>query len=366
MTDRFDPYRQVARRLGSDAVALVPGPNFERLLGRPFSTSERPHVVVIPVSGEPAAIVPALELRSWDLVGFEGATIAWRDQDGYDAAFMELFRKLPLSSMAVEGQEMRVFVHHALKQAQPDLGIVDGEVAISGLRTIKTPAEIARLKEAIGISERALAQLVDQVRIGQTEKDVEQFLTLALFREGAEAHAFGPLVGAGDGSARPHTKARADYRIAAGDALLIDFGARKSGFVADITRTFFVGHATDEAQAVYETVLRANRTGVHAAKAGMQAGELDDIVTKVLEASAFADRIRTRTGHGIGREVHEAPYLVRGNSEILEAGMVCTIEPGLYRIGGFGVRIEDDIHITEQGCEVLTSFPRELLVIGRA
>ncbi len=365
MAARFHAYSQVARDLGVDAVALVPGPNLERVFSRPFSTSERPHLVVIPVVGEPAAIVPRLELRSWDLVGFEGLTFDWPDKDGYAAAFEELFRHMPLASMAVEGQVMRVFVHHALKKARPELRIVDGEVAISGLRAIKSPAEIALLQEAINISERALAQVVDKVRIGQTEKEVELLLTQALFAEGAEAHAFGPLVGAGDGSARPHTRARHDCRICAGDALLIDFGARKSGFVADITRTFFVGHATDEARAVYETVLRANRTGIEKARAGMPAGELDDLVTGVLEASPFADRIRTRTGHGVGREVHEAPYLVRGNAEILKAGMVCTIEPGLYRIGELGVRVEDDILITEEGCKVLTKFPKELLVIGK-
>jgi Xaa-Pro dipeptidase len=366
MTDRFGDYRRVAERLGVEAVALVPGPNFERVFTRPFSTSERPHVVVIPVTGEPAAIVPRLELRSWDLVGFVGHTIDWPDKDGYAAAFAELFRHLPLSSLAVEGQVMRVFVHHALKEARPSLRVVDGEAAISGLRAIKSAAEIALIQEAIDVSERALAKVIDQVRVGQTEKEIELLLTQALFAEGAEAHAFGPLVGAGDGSARPHTRARHDYRIAAGDALLIDFGARKSGFVADITRSFFVGHATDEARAVYETVLGANRAGIAKARAGMSGGELDDIVTGVLEASPFADRIRTRTGHGIGREVHEAPYLVRGNAERLLPGMVCTIEPGLYRIGELGVRIEDDILITDEGCKVLTSFPKELLVIGRA
>ena len=366
MGDRLDEYRGVARELGVDAVALVPGPNFERVLKRPFSTSERPHVVVVPATGAPIAVVPRLELRSWDLVGFEGTTIDWPDKDGYADAFVALFRHLSLRSMAVEGQVMRVFVHHALKEAKPDLRIVDGEAAISGLRAIKSPAETALIREAIAISERALARVIDNVRIGQTEKEVELSLTQALFAEGAEAHAFGPLVGAGDGSARPHPRARADYRIAAGDALLIDFGARKSGFVADITRTFFVGHATDEAHAVYETVLAANRTGIAQARAGMSAGELDDIVTRVLEASPFADRIRTRTGHGIGREVHEAPYLVRGNAEPLRPGMVCTIEPGLYRIGNIGIRIEDDILITEGGCEVLTHFPKELQIIGRS
>ncbi|RMF40382.1 MAG: aminopeptidase P family protein, partial [Alphaproteobacteria bacterium] len=268
-----------------------------------------------------------------------------------------------IASLVVEGQIMRVFVHHALKAAQPDLAIIDGEAAISGLRMIKSAEEIAALREAIAISERALERTLAGVRAGQSEAEIEQALVQALFAEGAEDHAFRPIVAAGDNSARPHAKARADYRLRPGDALLIDFGARRHGFCADITRTVFLGHASDEAQAVYDTVLQANLKGHAVTRAGITAHEIDDAVTAVLEASPFADRIRTKTGHGLGREVHEAPYIMRGNHQRLPAGTVFTDEPGLYRIGGFGVRIEDDILITETGCVSLTSFPRELQVL---
>ena len=363
LSDRLAEYATVAADLGVDAVALVPGPNFIRAVIHPFMSHERPFVLVVPATGMPAALVPNLELRSWDLVGFDGAVFDWRDQDGYDAAFDALLDHLQIKTLAVEGQVMRVFVHHALLRAQPDLQVMDAEREISALRMIKTPSDIEALKAAIAISERALERTLATVRLGQTEKEIEQTLIQALFAEGAEDQSFHPIVAAGDGSARPHAKARADYAVKAGDALLLDFGARKNGFAADITRTVFLGHATDEGQAVHDTVLRANLKGFEVTKAGVTAHQIDDAVTGVLEASPYADRIRTKTGHGLGRDVHEAPYIMRGNHMVLPAGTVYTNEPGLYEIDNFGVRIEDDVLITQDGCTSLTQFPKELTVL---
>ncbi|MFC6688403.1 M24 family metallopeptidase [Jhaorihella thermophila] len=364
MPPRLDEYAQVARDLGVDAVALVPGPNFTRALGHSFMSNERPFLAVIPAEGPPAAIVPNLELKSWELVGFPGTTHDWRDQDGYMGAFRALAQSHPVRRLAVEGQVMRVFVHHALKAAMPDLEIIDAEREISGLRMVKTAEEIAALEEAIAISERALARVLEDVRPGQTETQVEHALIQALFAEGADGMAFPPIVAAGDNSARPHAHARADYAIQPGDALLFDFGATRHGFCADITRTVFIGQATEEARAVYDTVLRANLKGFEVTRAGVTAHEIDDAVTGVLEASPFADRIRTKTGHGLGRDVHEAPYIMRGNHMPLPAGTVYTNEPGLYGPGAFGVRIEDDVLVTETGCRSLTTFPKDLMIVG--
>ncbi|QDY68740.1 M24 family metallopeptidase [Qingshengfaniella alkalisoli] len=357
-------YQALARQLDVDAIALVPGPNFVRLLGQDFHSHERPMLVVIPAEGDPAAIVPNLELGSFALVGFEGKVFDWRDQDGYQHAFDALAKHMTLSTLAVEGQIMRVFVHHALMKAYPDLRIDDAEKAISGLRICKTDDEVAALERAIRISEVALQQTLDRVRVGMTEKEVEQILVMALFANGADDQAFGPIVAAGDNSARPHAHARADYRLQPGDALLFDFGARKDGFAADITRTVFVKEASDEARAVYDTVLRANLKGHEITRAGVTAHDIDDAVTAVLEASPYADRIRTKTGHGLGRDVHEAPYIMRGNHEALAAGAVFTNEPGLYQLGNFGIRIEDDILVTETGCRSLTQFPKDLMIVG--
>ena len=364
MPEALHDYRLLAKRLQVDAIALVPGPNFTRALGHGFMSHERPFLLVIPAEAAPAAIVPNLELGSWEQVGFDGAVFDWRDQDGYADAFDALASYLPMQRLAVEGQVMRVFVHHALKRAMPALEIIDAEREISGLRMIKNAADIAALEAAIQLSERALARVLETVRIGQTEKEVEGALIQALFAEGADNLAFSPIVAAADNSARPHAHARSDYRIQAGDALLFDFGARKDGFCADITRTVFVGEVSDEGRAVYDIVLRANLAGLEVTRAGVTAHEIDDVVTGVLEASPFADRIRTKTGHGLGRDVHEAPYIMRGNHEVLPAGTVYTNEPGLYGPGKFGVRIEDDVLVTDDGCRTLTTFPKELMIVG--
>ncbi len=364
LPDRLSAYAALASVLGVDAVALVPGPNFTRAVRHSFGSNERPFLLVVPASGPAAALVPNLELGSWAQVGFDGAVFDWRDQDGHGAAFEALMRHLSISSLAVEGQVMRVFVHHALKAAQPDLSILDAERLISALRMIKTPEDIAAMQAAIDLSERALARTLDSVRLGQTEQQIEQLLVRLLFEEGAEDLAFSPIVAAADGSALPHAKARPDHAVKAGDALLIDFGAKKHGFCSDITRTVFLGHATDEGRAVYDTVLRANLAGLAVTRAGVTAHDIDDAVISVLEASPYADRIRTKTGHGLGRDVHEAPYIMRGNPLVLPAGTVYTNEPGLYDIGNFGVRIEDDVLITEDGYETLTHFPKELTVLS--
>jgi Xaa-Pro aminopeptidase len=363
MTHSFADYQQLAKSLAVDALALVPGPNFTRALGHGFMSHERPFVLVIPAAGDPAAIVPNLELGSWEQLGFRGAVFDWRDQDGYQAAFAALVAHRPIRRLAVEGQVMRVFVHHALKQASPSLDIIDCEKEISGLRMIKSEADVAAMQAAIDLSERALQRVLATVEVGQTEKQIESRLIQALFTEGADDLAFTPIVAAGENSARPHAHARDDYQIRSGDALLFDFGGRKHGFCADITRTVFVGEVSDEGRAVYETVLAANRAGLAVTRAGVTAHEIDDVVTGVLEASPFADRIRTKTGHGLGRDVHEAPYIMRGNPQVLPAGTVYTNEPGLYQLGKFGVRIEDDVLVTPEGCRVLTQFPKDLLIV---
>jgi Xaa-Pro dipeptidase len=185
-----------------------------------------------------------------------------------------------------------------------------------------------------------------------------------LFDEGADSLSFPPIVLAAEASALPHASARADYVLKAGDPLLVDFGARWGGMAADVTRTAFLGHATEEGRAVYDAVLRANRAGQAATRAGVTAHHIDDTVMKVLEATPYADRIACKTGHGLGRDVHEEPYIMRGNQQVLETGVVFTNEPGLYEVGNFGVRIEDVLLVTDTGCRELTSFPKELRIVG--
>jgi Xaa-Pro dipeptidase len=348
-----------------DAVALVPGANFRRIFGKDFYQNERPLVVIATAQGEAVAIVPHLELASFAKLDFQGEVFSWRDEAGYEQAFVEAGAALKgVARMGVEGQRMRVFDFLALKRAFPDATLVDAQHAISEIRLIKTQVEIDLLRRAISTSETALEATLAEVRAGMTETEIERILLAQLFAAGAEGLSFAPIVAAGSNSAQPHAKARPDYSIRKGDALLIDFGAIIQGYHADITRTFFVGDVSGEDRAFYDIVLQANAAGRAAARPGMTCGRLDDLVLMTLEASPFAGFMRHKTGHGLGLDVHEAPYIMRGVETPLALGMVFTIEPGLYQLGNVGVRIEDDVVITETGVDVLTSFPRQLRIVG--
>ena len=168
---------------------------------------------------------------------------------------------------------------------------------------------------------------------------------------------------ASDNSALPHGHSRKDYRIQGGDCLLFDFGATVNGYHSDITRTFFVKSVSDEQKNIYETVRKANQVGLDISKPGLSLHELDDTVLNTLADSDYAEFIVHKTGHGLGLDVHEDPYVMRKNHDLLEEGMVITIEPGLYKKGSLGVRIEDDVVITNDGCKSLTTFPKELTII---
>lgn len=361
----LSPLKKILDHTGLDAVALVPGANFLRIFGRDFHQMERPLVVIVPAAGKPVAIVPQLEMASFEPLGFDGTVIPWRDEDGYMPAFVKAATHLPhLTRIGVEGQRMRVFDMQALQTVLPEAKIIDAHKDISSVRLHKTADEISRLRIAIQRSEIALEKTISQVRIGQTEKQVEAILLGELFAAGCDGLSFEPIVAAGDNSAQPHAVARHDYQIKAGDALLIDFGGRYQHFSADITRTFFVGHVSEHDRAFYNTVLTANEKGRAVSRAGITASDVDDATSKTLEQSQFAAFTKHKTGHGLGLDVHEAPQIMRGNTQVLEPGMVFTIEPGLYREGEIGVRIEDNVVVTTDGIDCLTSFPRELRVLG--
>jgi Xaa-Pro dipeptidase len=365
---RLTPLDAIIAAGSLDAVVLVPGANFRRLLGRDFHQNERPLMVFVPAEGQPAAVVPNLELASFDTLGFTGAIFDWRDETGYADAFAAAAAALPTlagsRAIGVEAQRMRVFELMALQAAFPGARFVDAHAAISSIRLLKTADEIERLREAIRVSEAALEATLTQVRVGQTETEVAGILTRELFTHGAEGLAFEPIVAAGDNSAQPHAHPRPDYRLAPGDALLFDFGASYRGYNADITRTVFVGEVSDTDRAFYDVVRAANETGRAAVRPGRTAHEVDDAVQTLLEGSPFAAFRRHKTGHGLGLDVHEAPQIMRGNNAALQKGMVFTVEPGLYRLGECGVRIEDDVLVTADGALSLTTFSRDLRLVG--
>ena len=187
---------------------------------------------------------------------------------------------------------------------------------------------------------------------------------MQLYRHGSEQELpFAPIVSTGPNTANPHASPT-ERRLQDGDVLLLDWGASFEGYFSDITRCFFCGQVEERIVEIAETVQRANHYAVSGVRAGMKAGEVDAIARQEIEESGFGQYFTHRTGHGLGMEAHEAPYIFGGNELVLKGGMVFTIEPGIYIPGLGGIRIEDDVVVEGDGCSCLTSLPREVMTIG--
>lgn len=234
---------------------------------------------------------------------------------------------------------------------------------VESLRERKDGDEIALIEAAAGVATRALERTLPQVRIGMTELQVAGALEHALRDEGSEDFPFTTIVASGERAALPHARASM-RRIARDDFLLIDFGAVVGGYCADVTRTVVVGHADAEQRLVYEIVREANRSASAAVRAGMRGRDADAVARSYISERGYGGAFGHSLGHGIGLEVHEAPRLARTADAILPEGAVVTIEPGVYRAGWGGVRIEDDVVLEAHGPRILTSFTRELLELA--
>ena len=347
-----------------DAFALVPGPNFRHITGGQFFLMERPFVLVISKFHKPIAIVPVLEVSNFTNLKFDAEIIEWQDNDGFQNAFNKAFELLGENfNLGIEGQLMRAFEMQAIMEASNDVTIKNAHKLISKIRLHKQDYEIENMRKAVKVAEDSLNDTINFVKEGITEIEIKKLLMQKLLQYGANDIAFEPLVLAGSNSALCHGHSRDDYRIKKGDCVLFDFGANINGYNSDITRTFFLGSVKEEERNMYDVVYNANALGRKTAKPGVSMHDLDDSVMKVLEESNFAEFIVHKTGHGLGMDVHEDPYVMRKNYELLEEGMVITIEPGLYKQNFLGIRIEDNVLITKESCDSLTSFNRELKII---
>ncbi|MFL5488919.1 MAG: M24 family metallopeptidase [Gemmatimonadaceae bacterium] len=234
---------------------------------------------------------------------------------------------------------------------------------VEALRETKDADEVALIRQAGEIAITALKKTLKEIRPGMTELNVAGILEKALRDEGSEDFPFATIVASGPRAALPHARASSRV-IERGDLLLLDFGAQYKGYCSDITRTVVIGRATDEQRAVYDIVQHANAIASTSVRAGMKGQEADGLARHYIEEHGYGAAFGHSLGHGLGLEVHEAPRLAKTVETPLGAGAVVTIEPGIYRPGWGGVRIEDDVHLAPNGPEILTDFTRELLEVA--
>jgi Xaa-Pro aminopeptidase len=255
-----------------------------------------------------------------------------------------------------------VKAHAALADKVPDgVELLPAAGLVEGLRAVKDEAELAAIRAAASLADGAYEHLRDTGLVGRTEREVARSIVRLLEDHGADEVSFPPIVAAGAHGALPHASPR-DVEIPSGVLVVVDLGARLDGYCSDCTRTFATGPLEDRASEGYEVVRRAQEAALGEVRAGAEAKEVDAMAHELVE-SGFGIGFDHGLGHGVGLEVHEGPRLARTAEGSLEAGNVVTVEPGLYVPGDFGIRIEDLVAVTADGCEVLSGFPKELVTV---
>src|SRR5271157_451117 len=366
--DRLEQVRKHLQEHQLDCVALVPGFNLRYIAGIYFMMLERPIILFIPAdaSKSPVLVIPELEANNWrHNASFEAQLFPWSDEAGPDDAMRQAAQTLPgVRTLGVEHLRMRVLEADLINRFMPGIRVLKAETVLNPLRLHKGELEMASHRKAVQVCEASLEEVVSSLTMGESERQICNRLTSALLKNGGESTPIEALVLSGSNSGSPHGRS-GERQVVAGDLLLFDFVTTVNGYYADITRTFVVDREPDERiQTVFNAVKAANAAGRAAVRPGVTCQDVDRAARRVLANAGFGPHFTHRTGHGLGLDVHEEPSIVEGNEMRLEEGMVFTIEPGCYIEGWGGVRIEDNVAVTRAGCECLTTFDRELRIIG--
>ena len=363
MVNSLHRLQGLMRDAGLDLLTLLPGPNLSYLTGLHFHLMERPTVLFVPVSGEAAILLPELEAAraAEALPNLTQFTYGEGESDRSQAFLAAAGRFSTASRVGVEPLHMRFHEHELLLEAAPGWNLVSAEDTLLKLRIRKSRDEIDLMQVAVQLAEEALHNTLPHVQTGMSERELAAELVIQLLRAGSEPDLpFEPIVASGPNSALPHATPT-DRKLASGDLLIIDWGARHKGYISDLTRTFSIGTPDERMREIHSLVERANQAGRETARSGVSVEQVDQAARQVIEAGGYGEYFIHRTGHGIGLEAHEPPAIRAGDSLELETGMTFTIEPGIYLPGEGGVRIEDNVAVTEGGLKVLSSLPRALI-----
>ncbi|MDD2920938.1 MAG: aminopeptidase P family protein [Anaerolineales bacterium] len=352
---------------GLDAVVLNPGPTLTYLTGLHFHLMERPVVLFVTADQAPLLVLPELELPKVEMFPYKVQAIPYGELPSeWDDAFRKAAQVLGLDGklIGVEPRQLRLMEFNYIQTGAPKARYPDASETLAALRLKKDQEEIEAMRRAVKIAQDALEATLPQIKIGMTEREVSSELVVQLFKHDSDPELpFSPIVSSGPNSANPHASP-SERKLQAGDLLVIDWGAGYNGYMSDLTRTFAVGDVDDECRKIHEITQEANAAGRAAGKPGVPCAAVDIAARDVIEKAGYGKHFTHRTGHGIGMEGHEEPYMRGDNMQLLEAGMAYTVEPGIYLTNRNGVRVEDDVVVTENGVDVLSDMPREIRVVG--
>ena len=359
---RLELVRGAVHAAGLDAVLLTPGPDLRYVTGYDAKQLERLTCLAVPADGDPALVVPRLELPAAQAspAGSLGVHIVpWEET-------ADPFRLVAglLGGVSAVGLSDRMWALFVLRfrDVLPSARLALASAALRPLRIRKTAAEVAALREAGAAIDRVHARVPGWLRAGRTEREAGADITEAILAEGHATVDF-VIVVSGPNAASPHHEV-SDRVLTTGDVVVVDIGgAMPSGYCSDSTRTYAIGEPPAEFTAYYKVLFDAQEAACAAIRPGVTAESIDAAAREPITAAGYGAAFFHRTGHGIGLETHEDPYIVAGNGEVLEPGMAFSVEPGIYP-GPHGARIEDIVVCTAGGYERLNNTRRELVVVG--
>jgi Xaa-Pro dipeptidase len=364
--DRQQKLVSAMQQSGLEGIALNAGPSLTYLTGLHFHLSERPVVAFFSPGNPPVIVLPELEAGKLAGVTYPVQEFTYGEKpDTWGDVFHQalLSAELPGKNLGVEPRRMRFLELSYLDTGKLKIDLVSGAECLEDIRIRKDDTEIEAMQTAVHIAQEAIAAVVPLITPGITERELASELTIQLLRHGSDAQLpFSPIVASGPNSANPHAFP-SDRGLQPGDMLIIDWGANAGGYYSDLTRTFSLGEIDNEMSTISKIVEDANQAAREIAAPGIAAQEVDRAARQVIRAAGYEQYFIHRTGHGLGLESHEPPYIRDGNPCSLQPGMTFTIEPGIYIPGRGGVRIEDDVLMTVEGLHSFSDLPREVQLL---
>lgn len=360
---RLSRIREWMTENGVDVTLVTSPPNVFYLTGFDCHPHERFMALCLQASGEATLFIPSLEKNEAEKSGFRSAIVTVSDTEDPMEKLRGVVGDGPFGALAIEKQHLTVARYEQLQTVFGGAKSVAAEELLLKMRLQKDAAEIAIMKKAAQIADRGVEAGINAIAVGKTEAEIVAVIESTMKSHGASGTSFSTIVLGGEKSALPHGSPGSRV-IQAGDLVLLDLGAVYEGYCSDITRTVMVGEPTEQQREIYETVLAANLAGIAATRPGVPAMAIDAAARETITARGYGEYFTHRVGHGLGIEVHETPSMHGKNEQKLVPGMVFTIEPGVYVPNVGGVRIEDDVLVTEDGVEVLTSYPKELQILA--
>ena len=354
---RIQKAQQLLEEQNIDALIVTSPPNFFYFSGTWLDSHERLQAIVIKKSGPPIMVIHEMakeEIRNLSL--FE--SIFWKDGEH---SIEILNSNLPKSGIVSIDNQWPSQNLIQLMQLNPNIHFVESTNVIGKLRLYKDQLEIELLRKSGSIADDVMEKAIAFIEPGKTEIEVVNEIKRLFKTHNVETLSFPPIVGAGKNGAIPHHQAD-ETIISEGDMVVIDLGGIKDHYCSDMTRTIVVGKkVSDEMKEIYNIVKLAQEEAVKAVKPGIPIKEIDKKARDIITKAGYGKQFTHRTGHGIGIEVHEEPFITNKNMQLLEEGMVISIEPGIYIDGKFGVRIENIVLVTKDGCESFNHYTRELI-----